>query len=726
MKPVPVNRLQAIAERASTLCRQALARGNPAPDVTNLMGRLYALIDDKISKSELERAGKAACKRGCSDCCYRVVLASIAEVAAAAAFIEATFSVEQKVRLRERLYEYERQVAPNFGYDLGNLRPPCPLLIDGNCSIYSGRPVGCRGINSDDARACRQFRDRPGLAVRIPVFREQLQISQAAMSGLDHGLGQSGLLAGPHDFGRALKKALEDSSTILEWLQGGRPFEAAFSQTVPSEERPQREAPSQYQYASREETTGIFDNRGLRLAEYLWERGETKAAMSAIQGRHPGYAFARMRLPLAYESEADELEWRNHLEQSLFEFAQSAFDPREAYDGLMVLRTHDISYQQVNNRKLLSKIGDLVCNRIAAQALPELCEPIERKKPEGKIRVGFIGYDLRVSSLAPWTLGWIKNLSKDFETYAIHLGETQDEVSREVARHADRYFHLPRRRPVPEDARFIKGLSLDAIVYLDVGAKARTNQLACLRLAPVQCGCWGGPETSGFPTVDYYFSSDSMECPSAQDHYSEKLIKFPGAGICFQRETGGASLLEKRDFGMDGGHLAVSLQPPAKFDPQWDDLYREINSATGQPILIVDRNNQDRKILRERFLRSGVRAKFVRQLGLSDYRGLLKIADVVLDTPGWNGGITTIHALDVGVPVITLPTQLRRGRQSACFLDIAGAPGLIARDRADYVSLASTPDRLKDSIRNLNPQAIYDDQTSVRALEEFLRSVIEL
>jgi predicted O-linked N-acetylglucosamine transferase (SPINDLY family) len=61
----------------------------------------------------------------------------------------------------------------------------------------------------------------------------------------------------------------------------------------------------------------------------------------------------------------------------------------------------------------------------------------------------------------------------------------------------------------------------------------------------------------------------------------------------------------------------------------------------------------------------------------------------MLDTLHWSGGNTSIDALACGLPIVTLPGAYMRGRQSAGMLGLLGVPELIARDRAECVTLAS-------------------------------------
>ncbi len=60
-------------------------------------------------------------------------------------------------------------------------------------------------------------------------------------------------------------------------------------------------------------------------------------------------------------------------------------------------------------------------------------------------------------------------------------------------------------------------------------------ELAALRLAGTQCSYIGHPQTSGFPTIDYFLSGDLIEPPDGQDHYSEKLVKLPNIASTMSR-----------------------------------------------------------------------------------------------------------------------------------------------------------------------------------------------
>src|SRR5262249_58393548 len=88
--------------------------------------------------------------------------------------------------------------------------------------------------------------------------------------------------------------------------------------------------------------------------------------------------------------------------------------------------------------------------------------------------------------------------------------------------------------------------ALHILIYPEIGMGPVAAQLAAQRLAPAQCNFAGHPETSGYPTLDYFLSSELMEPPDGQQHYTERLVRLPNMStyyepVCPQSEPNGAS-----------------------------------------------------------------------------------------------------------------------------------------------------------------------------------------
>ena len=62
--------------------------------------------------------------------------------------------------------------------------------------------------------------------------------------------------------------------------------------------------------------------------------------------------------------------------------------------------------------------------------------------------------------------------------------------------------------------------------------------------------------------------------------------------------------------------------------------------------------------------------------------------DIALDPFPYNGGLTTLEALWMGVPVITRPGETFAGRHSLTHLSNLGLTQTIARNPNEYVTLA--------------------------------------
>lgn len=63
-------------------------------------------------------------------------------------------------------------------------------------------------------------------------------------------------------------------------------------------------------------------------------------------------------------------------------------------------------------------------------------------------------------------------------------------------------------------------------------------------------------------------------------------------------------------------------------------------------------------------------------------------ADVTLDTWPYSGGLVVCESLYMGVPVVTLPSQMFSGRHAASHLKNVGLSDYIATDERDYIDKA--------------------------------------
>jgi protein O-GlcNAc transferase len=398
---------------------------------------------------------------------------------------------------------------------------------------------------------------------------------------------------------------------------------------------------------------------------------------------------------------------------------ESKFDPLEAFESMAVTNTFQFAYSGKNVRPYLERIMGKA-HEYAQSAYPEFSSPLGKRKP-GKYRLGFISSSLKGFMGSTWAVGWISALRKDFETHAFHLQGTEDNVTSIWRRNADHFHHVP--YPASLIAQRIRELDLDGLIYTDIAMDGRTEQLALLRLARKQMASWGHPVTSGSPEIDWYLSSTLMEPADGDTHYTERLIRLPGSGLCMTINQFAPSKKSCADLGLPETGYIANVQRSFKLLPQYDWMYREICQRTGKPIVfLISGEAEGDHILEDRLTEAGVNAIVLRRISRPDYLRIIELSDVSLDPPAWNGGNTTMDALSVAKPVVSLPGEFMRGRHGLAFLNQTNIPGMIATSEGDYIDLACDRDRQFEAMKGLHFNGLFGDQAPVRAIEDLLLS----
>lgn len=396
------------------------------------------------------------------------------------------------------------------------------------------------------------------------------------------------------------------------------------------------------------------------------------------------------------------------------------------------LPTFYLAYHGLCNRRLHTKLA-----RAFLCAVPDLgwqaphCLASGRRP--GRIRIAFLSAFLRNHSIGKVARGLIAGLDREqFEIYVLSLPPVVlDETARWIQGHCDHWLAVADR--LDEARSQIAALELDVLFFQDIGMEPFSYLLAFARLARVQCVSYGHPDTTGIPNMDYYVSNDWYEPPGAVEHYSERLFPLHHLPTLahYYRPPLPDSMPTRAELGLPvDGRLYVCAQTPFKLHPDFDELMRLIleRDGAGRIVLFSDRCEEWSVMLMRRFRRTlgGAvdRILFLPRQPYPRFLQLLGVADVALDTPHFNGMITSIETLSVGTPVITLPTDLQRGRVTQAMYRAMDIDDCIASDADDYaaraVGIASDPDR-RHALRALIRERNYQLFESRRAIIEFQR-----
>jgi protein O-GlcNAc transferase len=454
---------------------------------------------------------------------------------------------------------------------------------------------------------------------------------------------------------------------------------------------------------------------------------------------------ANLLLPQVYRDRADLAAWRADYEEGMgrLEAGAEAFrfaNPREAMLQARWTNFY-LAYQGRDDRELQSRFGDFI-HGVLGRGFPEAMRPREPVRGRAKMRIGFCSQFFFNCTVGRYFASWITRLDRSrFEIYVYYTNEWVADDTRTIAAASDVFRHLP-GRTFEGVAQQILGDQLDALVFPELGMHGETFSLASLRLAPVQVAGWGHPTTTGLPNVDYFVSSAPMEPEEGERHYRERLVLLPGLGTNYATPAA-AEAGDRAEFALPPD-VPLYLVPQSlfKIHPDNDALLAAVMAADPRGKLVFFAawydaiNAAFRARLVEALAVHGLqledRVVFLPYMAHAEYLRVNACCNVMLDTLHWSGGNTSLDAIASGLPMVTLPGALMRGRQSAAMLRLLGLDELVASDSREYVekavAIGGDRDRraaLAQRIGAARP-ALFDRDEPIRALEDFLeRAILE-
>jgi predicted O-linked N-acetylglucosamine transferase (SPINDLY family) len=493
-----------------------------------------------------------------------------------------------------------------------------------------------------------------------------------------------------------------------------------------------------------------------KLARVFWEQGrieQTLAAYRQAQTLNPhelkSALGALLSLPAVYRNQNDLLEARQRFANGLkilHANIPNFISHNQTEQLLDELRWSNfyLAYQGLDDKQLQIDFAHFVAAMLEKIA-PQFMQPRVKKDAAGRrLRIGYLSSFFRNCTVGMYFRSWIMQLDREqFEIFVYHTRQETDPVTQEIVDACDHFRHLVAGPVSPGNiAASVLADDLDILVYPELGMDNTSFLLAAMRLAPVQCAGWGHPVTSGHANIDYYFSSAAMEPDNSALQYSEKLILLDGLGTYYSKPVL-PTPARRTDFALpEGKTLYLCPQSLFKIHPDNDALLAHIleRDPNGVIILFAGRHPNITnaffarlaQTLRARGLEPQGRGIILPSMAHDDYLRVNMLCDAMLDTLHWSGGNTTLDALACGLPVVTLPGEFMRGRQSYGMLKCMGLEELIAKDQGDYIEIAlkiGTDNAWRQQVVQRiisGSNKIFEMETSLRQMESFYHSEFNL
>jgi predicted O-linked N-acetylglucosamine transferase (SPINDLY family) len=314
------------------------------------------------------------------------------------------------------------------------------------------------------------------------------------------------------------------------------------------------------------------------------------------------------------------------------------------------------------------------------------------RDPQRPLRLGFVSIDFgfhTVGVLLIRALEGLRHQSCEIFCYSDRPADPFTSRFQQAAHHW-------RQTESLSDEALAEQIRHDRIdVLFELSGHTPRNRLLALarKPAPIQVTWLGYVGTTGLEAIDYLVADPRQVPPESDRYYRERVLRLPDDYATYEPFPA-APAVGPLPAERNGWIMFGSLNNPAKFNPEivalWARILRQVPDAH-----LTLRYGGLVEQTRERFVRQfaehGIAADRLHLLSggtnLEIYAQYNEI-DVGLDPHPYSGGLTTIEALWMGVPVVTLPGATFASRHSLAHLTAVGLTDTIARDPEHYVELA--------------------------------------
>ncbi|QYD69176.1 tetratricopeptide repeat protein [Paraburkholderia edwinii] len=316
-----------------------------------------------------------------------------------------------------------------------------------------------------------------------------------------------------------------------------------------------------------------------------------------------------------------------------------------------------------------------------------------RKNPDRPLHVGFISGDFRGHAVANFLEPVLERLAEDrslvLHAYTNTPGE--DQVTDRLRQHFAHWHHIfGTHSDVAADQIRADGID----ILIDLAGHTANNRLLVMayKPAPVQASWIGYPGTTGLTAVDY-FLADRFWVPTEEfrSRFVEKIVYLPAVAP-FKHETlcppvNGLPALRN-------GHVTFgSFNRIEKLRRDVIELWAKVLHAVPGSRMMVASMPKDSvpDELIGWFADAGIgreRLDFKPRSSVAVYLQQHYHVDILLDTFPFTGLTTTLQALWMGVPTLTLPGRTVPSRSGVVALSHVGLESFVADGVDDYVKKA--------------------------------------
>ena len=315
--------------------------------------------------------------------------------------------------------------------------------------------------------------------------------------------------------------------------------------------------------------------------------------------------------------------------------------------------------------------------------------------PDRRLRVGFVSPDFREHAARHFIEPFLRGLDRrEVEIVCYAELANPDATSERLKAMADQW-RLTAGLSDEAVAEMIRRDQIDILV--DLGGHTASSRLLVFahRPAPIQVAhMLGHGYTSGLTAIDVFLSDDQLS-PEGSDHlFSERLVRLDRIPLAYQPPEGMTEVAPTP--ALKNGHVTFGyFGRPERINDQviavWSAILRGVPASKLMLNAKALAEPAFKALTEQKFAAHGIgpeRLELVYTTPQPTTWAAYGQVDVALDPFPHNAGTTTIEALYLGVPVLSLKDRPSVGRFGASILGAVGL-GDWATDSADaYIAKA--------------------------------------
>jgi protein O-GlcNAc transferase len=311
-----------------------------------------------------------------------------------------------------------------------------------------------------------------------------------------------------------------------------------------------------------------------------------------------------------------------------------------------------------------------------------------------RLRIGYVSADFRNHPVGIFIEQVLAHHDKDcFEIFCYSNHGISDDLTERLRSYADHWRNVL-AQPDEALAQRIRRDGIDILV--DLAGHTGGNRLLtfALKPAPVQVTWMSYIATTGLKAIDYIIANRYIIPPQDDCYYVERVVRLPHSFLCFAPprfplEVSPLPALSTAEitFGCFNNAAKLTLEVIA--------VWAKILRALPRSRLFLKSggfNDEEMKThFRNLFVANGVRNEQLEFAGRSprnEYLAAYHAVDIGLDPFPYNGGTTTVEALWMGVPVVTLRGDRFVSRMGESIMMNLGMEECVTDSEEAYVARA--------------------------------------